>query len=262
MRISLRAAVCFLVACAIFCVTAHGQAPAPVDSPAPSQPAEPQTLSKQVATDCWNKRRLAIRAVNLKYIALTQTAADAFTKENNAQRTTDANTWIKNLAWANDANLKGVAPDTKDRLGELQAAYLKERVEAIVSADGECIDMVETAMKKASQSGDQESLLDLGKQEERIRQELRSVARADVASPKLSVVEKATAECNNGRNAAVKTVNEKYAALSLTAMLDFTKANDQANADAAREWARRLNWTDDHGNLDSLSPGAKNRLGE
>ena len=168
---------CLLAVCAAG--AADGQSPAP--SPSTVQgAATQQPLSKQIATDCWNKRRLAIRAVNLKYIALTQDASNAFLKENNQARVDDANTWIKNLAWANDANLKGVAPDAPDRLGVLQAAYLKERVNAIVTADNACVDDVESASKKAAQGGDQASVTELAKLEDRIKQELRNVNKSAV----------------------------------------------------------------------------------
>ena len=267
---------------AIFCAAgvAGAQSPSPAAPASPGQASTEQTLAKQVGSDCYNRRRLAIRAVNLKYIALTQDAAAQFAKENNTARTDDANVWIKNLAWANDANLKGVAPDTKDRLGALQAAYLKERVDAIVTADNASVDQVEGAIKTASPADAEE----LGKQEERIKQELRSIAKANGTAPPQTVAvthpaasadtapapkpgelltagQQMAADFGKARAEAVKIVNHKYAELSAQAMDLFRGEGNEERADAAKDWTRRLGWTDDVGNLQAAVSTADDRLG-
>jgi hypothetical protein len=286
-RLTTRILICFLAASAAG--AARGQSPAtsaspPVTDTAGAQPAKPQTLSKQVGSDCYNRRRLAIRAVNLKYIALTQEAAAQFAKENNAARADDANTWAKNLAWANDANLKGVAPEVKDRLGELQAAYLKERVDAIVTADNASADQVEAATKQAIQAGDQASAVELAKQEDRIKQELRSVnaaapvrpviaaqpaaqpspaappAASQAAAPSLPAGE-LVAQFKSARSEAVKTVNQKYARNAKMAAELFHDDGNQSRADEATAWAGRLDSTDDAENMKDLAPGMNDRLG-
>lgn len=245
-----------------------------------AQEEKQQTLAQQMATVCRLTHNATIRQVNIRYIVMAAEAADLFLKENNQARAADATTWVKNLQWANDANLKGLAPDAKDRLGAMQAAYIKERTNAVITGDTACVNDLEVATKMAQQQGDQGSIAEIAKQEDRIKQELSkaggssagpavAVARATPSGPPaapqpgapLSPGSQIVADFYRARADAVKIVNHKYANQSKDAMDLFQAEGNGARAAEAKDWVRRLNWTDDGGNLSGLAPEMGDRLG-